>query len=63
MTKAKKDISPNPEKPEAAYDAAPFPSLLPRRISDKQSHDWGLDEVAAKIPEGRCVMICGTKKP
>jgi hypothetical protein len=47
----------------ALYDAAPFPGLLPRRISDTQSQDWGLDGVAAKIPEGRCVMIVGTKKP
>jgi hypothetical protein len=58
MTKAKK---PNSAKSEAVCDDPAWRG--PRRISDKQAHDWGLDEVAAKIPEGRIVMISGTAPP
>lgn len=43
-------------------DAAPFPSKMPRLISDKESHAWGLEEVAKKIPKGRAIMIIGTKE-
>jgi len=47
----------------ALYDAAPFPAKMPRKITDKENRDWGLDGIAAKIPEGVVVMITGTKKP
>jgi hypothetical protein len=63
MTKAKKDISPNPAKSEAAFLPSDPTWRGPRRISDKQAHDWGLDEVAAKIPEDTIVMISGTAPP
>jgi hypothetical protein len=57
-----KRAKPRALPPGPLYDAAPFPSRMSRPITDKQLHDWGLEEAAQKIPEGKVVMLYGKKK-